>query len=38
MEEYNYLDADPEACQKILQEFKDKDNNINYAKAMKKLI
>eukprot|EP00347_Sterkiella_histriomuscorum_P019868 403339999 len=38
MEEYNYLEADPESCMKILTEFKDSNDNIEYAIAMKKLI
>lgn len=38
MEEYNYLNADKEACLKILETFKGVDNMIDYKKAMKSLI
>ena len=38
MEENNYLNADPESCQKVLQDFKDAQGNVNYIKAMKTLI
>ena len=38
MEENNYLNADPESCQKVLQEFRDTQGNVNYIKAMKTLI
>lgn len=38
MEDYDYLNADKEACLKVLEEFKEEDGSIKYEKAMQKLI
>lgn len=38
MEEYDYLNADKDACLEVLEKFKDSNENIDYSKAMQVLI
>jgi hypothetical protein len=38
MEEYNWLEAEKESVEKVLQEYRETNDLVDYSKAMKNLI